>query len=1501
MQEGMLLHSLFSEQVGMYVQQMSARFSHELNVIAFEQAWQRIVERHDILRTSFHWDGLEKPVQSVHSAVDIVLERHDWSDLTSVEQEWRLDAFLVSDSNIGFVVDRAPLMRLTLFKMGDSDYRFVWSYHHALLDGRSRILVLKELFALYDAINQGRSLELKPPFPYRDYIAWLQTRDMSKAEEFWKGFLEGFTTPTRLAVAGPSISAAPNTDRVEILSRLSGDLTSTLLALAKRNRITLNIILQGAWALLLSSYSNQDDVVFGVTRACRRLFGGEPGEMVGLFINTIPVRVRLSHDDLLIPWLKSLRSQHISVRDFEHTPLILIQGWSQAPKGTSLFESIFVFENFSFNSALRSLGGEWEKREFRMSQRANYPLLLAADLESELLLRLEYERNRFSEQTMSRLFQGLQTLLQAIAETPDRRALDLDVLSPEQRHQILVEYNDTYRDYAGDGLVHELFENQTLLNPDRTALVFEEEQLTYKELNERANRLAHHLIGKGVGPEDVVALAVPRSPEMIVSLLGILKAGAAYLPLDTDYPAERLAFMLRDAEPALALTIDAVARQLEAEVGILALDRPEVKVELNQAPSHNPIDAERASSLFPHSAAYIIYTSGSTGTPKGVVISHCGIPSLAIAQIERFALTPGSRVLQLASSSFDAVVMELLMAFGAGAALALPDPGPIAGDLLAGLLIDQRISHALIPPTTLASIPISGMPDLQTLIVGGEACSAELVSRWSEGRRMINAYGPTEATVCATMSAPLSGRVEPPIGGPINNTRVYVLDRNLRPVPVGAPGDLYIAGAGLARGYLKRPDLTAERFVADPFGEPGTRMYRTGDLARWRADGELEFVGRTDQQVKIRGFRIELGEIEAVLRECPEVREAVVVAREDRQGEKRLVGYIVAKPEGTELSVSELRSYLKRCLPEYMAPSSFMFLNQMPQTVNGKLDRQSLPAIRFEELNHEDYVAPRNPTEELIAGIWAGVLGIEQVGVFGNFFELGGHSLKATQIASRLRNTFNIDLPPSTIFEAYTVAGLAEVVEKAIREKQGESIPLITQTSREVPIPLSFSQQRLWFLDQLDPGNTAYNSTFALRLVGPLNIYALNASIDRIIQRHESLRTCIRRVDGVPLQIISAPTQVAIPLIDLKQLSPDKREGFAQRMIARQARVPFDLQRGPLIRAALMRLDDADHVLMLIVHHIIFDGWSFGVFMRELTAHYEAHLAGAAPRFPEPAIQYADYSHWQRQWLSGGVLEKQVDYWRRQLVGGRDLNLPVTSAKPATVTFAGAKQSLIMPTSLAQELKTLSRREGVTLFITLLAAFKVLLFRWTGQKDISVGTPVAGRNWQELEGLIGFFVNTLVLRTDLSGDPTVTELLARVRKVALEAYANQDVTFEKVVQALKPKRDSDHPLFRVMFGLRTELDGVEMANLQISRMRLRTPAVKFDLSLGVAVTERSLAASLKYRAGLFEDSTVGWLLEGLQDLLEGMVAHPQLRISELPLREVMSKAEPKSRQKKHLV
>ncbi len=1466
MQQGLLFHSLYEGSAGLYIQQLVCAIHEELNVTAFVNAWQQLFTHQSTLRTGFRWDGTQGPVQEVHSGLTLPFAQEDWRNLDHSEQEARLASYLLADRQRGFRFDEAPLMRCSLLRLRDDYYRFIWTSHHALFDGRSRLLLLQQLSALYeDSSREPESV------PFRDYIDWLDTQNLPAAESFWREELRGFDSPTPLISQPSSVDG----DHKEQTLQFTSDETTTLQAFALRHDLTMNSLLQGAWALLLSRCSGEEDVVFGTTRSCRRSLPFDAESMIGLVVNTVPLRVAVHGASVLLDWLKELRAKNIALREYEHTPLVKIQEWSEVPKGSTLFESLVVFENYQLGAVLRGESTLWRNAEFQLIEHANYPLSLVGYGGRELLLKLSYDRQRFDEATIAQLLGHLRTLLLGFAGNPSQKLRDIVLLTPVEQHQLLVEWNRTTVDYPEQLCVHQLFERQAQQTPGATAVRSEDAELSYRELDVRANQLANYLRASGVGPEKAVPICVERSVQMVVGLLGVMKAGAAYVPLDPDYPQERIDLMLNSTGANLVLTQGHLNDRFSGFAGRV--------VNVDESFAGESTEALQTE-VTPGNIAYVIYTSGSTGRPKGVMVEHRGLRNLCEAQVRAFELKPGRHALQFASLSFDASASEIFTALTSGATLHLAAKESLTNSL-PRLLRDREITTVTLPPSLLAVLPANDLPSLHTVISAGEACPREVAARWSVNHRFLNAYGPTELSVCATI-AECDGSSTPPLGDPINNTQVYLLDSQLQPVPFGVPGELYVGGAGLARGYVGSPELTAERFVPNPFSEtPGARLYKTGDLARAIDVGKVEYIGRSDHQTKVRGFRVEPGEIEAVLRAHPGVRDALVVLREDKRANKQLVAYCIAESS----SPRELKGFLTQRLPDYMMPAAFVLLDAWPLTRNGKIDRRALPSPDFSRSQHDGFVAPRNQFEEAVAGVWLALLDLERVGVHDNFLELGGHSLLAMQVVSRLRETLGVELPLRLFFSDPTIESLAHHAQTALASTQSVS-PIVKFTSDDLPLA-SFAQQRLWLLEQLDPDNSAYNISKFLRLNGELDQAAIESALTELVRRHESLRTTFTASDGQPRQVITPPPdRFQLSRTDLSR--EPEREASLQQLLHAEVETPFDLSSGPLFRAGLLRLAEHEHVFYLSMHHIVSDGWSMSLLFREFSALYSAALHQQQSPLPELPIQYADYALWQRDSFSGELLAQQLDYWRRQLQGAPAvLELPADYARPAQQSYHGHTHRLALDQALVTRLKQFSQQSGCTLFMTLLAAFKVLLHRYTGQPDIVVGTPVVGRNRGELEGLIGFFVNTLVLRTELSDNPSFKELLARVREVCLGAYAHQELPFEKLVEELQPERSLSHmPLFQVMFSL-LEVDPapLSLAGLETSEVKIERLTTKSDLTLLLAPqNDGELIGNLYYRTELFHPDTIRRLADEYVRVLHEVLDQPASRVSEIDL---MSPAE----------
>jgi amino acid adenylation domain-containing protein len=1428
----------------------------------------------------------------VRKTVDLPWDREDWRAFSPIAQQEKFEAFLRSDRARGFDLGQAPLSRCTLIRLSDNTYQFVWSYHHLLLDGWSLSTVIREVFAFYEAFGKGEDLYLPVPRPYEDYIAWLQQQNMSEAERFWRQKLNGFTAPTPMTVDRiPSDSErllGYATESVE-LSRAA---TATLQSFARQHQLTLNNLVQGAWTILLSRYSGESDIAFGVTVSGRspELIGVE--SMVGLCINTLPMRVRAESDTELLPWLQELQAQLVEMDQYGFAPLVDIQSWSEIPGGMPLFESIVVFENYPVDASLQQQGGSLDVANVCSTEQTNYPLTLVAVLGEQLSIALHYDTSRFDRDAIARMAGHLQTLLEGMVANPAGTIGELPLLTAAERQQLLVEWNDTRVDYPRYWCVHQLFEQHAARDPDAIAVACADRCLTYWELNSRANQLAYYLQALGVGPEVLVGICTDRSIDLVVGVLGILKAGGAYVPLDPNYPSDRLAYMLSDSQVPVLLTQKHLLEKLpEHQATVVCLDMAWYEFATRNA--ENPI-----CNVKPENLAYVIYTSGSTGQPKGVQVEHQGLLNLAFWHHCAFGIKPSDRATLLAGIAFDASTWELWPYLAAGASVyAVNSELPGSPLDLQHWLATNQISIAFLP-TPLAeeflSLAWEAESSLRVILTGGDKLHG--YPSTSIPFELVNNYGPTENSVVTTSGWVIPNQHDggaPAIGRPIANVQVYILDDRLQPVPIGVPGELHIGGAGLARGYLNRPELTQEKFIPNPFSDdpqsrPKSRLYKTGDLARYLPDGEIEYVGRIDNQVKIRGFRIELGEIETALSQHPDVLQAVAIAREDTPGHKRIVAYPICDRERVP-SVSDLRQFLKRRLPDYMLPSAFVFMASLPLTANGKIDRRALPAPDLTEQLGENYVAPKTAIEQTLAQIWSDILGIERIGIRDNFFELGGHSLLATQLVSRVRAAFKSEIPLRSLFESPTIAELAACIRRSQAGEIELAVPplrAIAPDRRNELLPLSFSQQRLWFLHQLAPTSAVYHVPGAVRLQGQLNVAALQRSFQEIARRHESLRTNFVVRDGQPMQIVRSDGTLNLSVVDLQYLPPVERESETQQLATALAEQPFDLSSDRLVRATLVVLSETEHVLLFCMHHIVSDGWSMGVFVREIATLYIAFCQNQPSPIPELSIQFGDFAVWQREWLHGEVLQAQLDYWQKQLTGAPALlELPTDRPRPPVQTWQGATQSFTLPNELSKAIAALSRRESVTPFMTLLAAFDVLLYRYTDQTDILVGSPIANRNRSEIEDAIGFFVNTLVLRSDLSGNPSFRELLGRVREKCLGAYTHQDLPFELLVEALQLERDLSYsPLFQVMFALQNApTTEVELSGLTMSAIPGASQTAKFDLTLTMEESETGFVGFWEYNTDLFDTSTIARMAGHFQTLLESIVANPIGAICELPL------------------
>jgi amino acid adenylation domain-containing protein len=1237
-----------------------------------------------------------------------------------------------------------------------------------------------------------------------------------------------------------------------------------------------------AWQTLLHRYTGHRDIVVGTPIANRH--HPETEELIGFFVNMLALRTNLSGNPTFAELVERVRETALAAYAHQALPfeklieeLRLGRDTSHAP----LVQVVFALQNAP-QGDLTALDLKLNYVEVETST-AKYDLVVNVyEIEDKLSIVYTYSTDLFDAASMQRLGRHFEALLAAVVENVDQRVSEVDFLSPAERRCLIVESNATESMYPDEKCVHELFDEQVRLTPEAIAVVCDGTEITYAELQRRANLLACHLQQRGIGPGSRVGIFLDHSIETMVAILGVLRTGAAYVPMDTDHPRTRLAFILDDAQLRAMLTQQTLVERLPVGDGlqVILMDGDGGQ---GVATEGHPYKT-RASD-----AAYVIYTSGSTGKPKGVQISHRALVNYLSWCKDVYVRNEEVSFALYSSLAFDLTVTSLFTPLLTGNRLVIY--GRSKQFAIQRIVDDDLVDVLKLTPSHLALIKDLDNRNsrLKRLIVGGESLATELAAQvhhsFGGNVEILNEYGPTEATVgCMTYryDPARDQRQSVPIGGPAANVQIYVLDEHLNPTPENVIGELYISGAGLADGYVNRPELTAEKFTSNPF-VPGTRMYRSGDRARWLPGGEIEYLGRGDEQVKYHGYRIELSEISSALNLHPQVRNNVVLLRKDQRGEDRLVAYYVSR---REIDTAVLREFLLDHLIRETVPNVFIHLTRLPLTLNGKVDYRALPELSELKQRKGEYVPPQTLVEEVVADTWANLLGLPRVSLHDNFFELGGHSLIATQVMVRVQKTTGVELPLRTLFESPTVAKLAVQIEASLRRGTASSSPPIVRVARHQELPLSFAQQRIWLLHCLEPESPAYNMPAALRLTGDLNLLALHQSLNEIVRRHEVLRTRFAAVDGRPVQTVIETAELRLRVIDLRTLDHDRHRHQVLRLALKEADRPFDLMQPPVLRVTVVRLAEEEQVVLFTMHHIICDGWSVGLLMTEVMRLYEVYSRGNPSPLRELEIQYGDYAAWQRQWLQGEALEEKVRAWKRQF-GDKPpvLELPVDHWRKNGMPARAAIEKLVLSQELTQSLRALSQRESATLFMTMLAAFECLLHRYTGQEDMVVGTAIANRNRSEIEELIGFFVNMLVTRTDLSGNPTFSDLLARVREASLAAYVLEDLPFEKLVEALRPDRNvAGTSLLKLVFVHQSiPVTSFSLAGLTLTPLELNNEMIHFDLMSEIVEGEEGLSVRLTYNTNQFDAETIARLLTHYEALLQSVVADPGRRVLDIPV------------------
>jgi amino acid adenylation domain-containing protein len=1503
-QERLWFLQMFEPGLVAYNEPSLTRIRGPLREEALARAFREVLGRHEMLRTTFRLEN-GVPVQVVSPRAELALPRIDLSGLAVEEAERAARRSAVEAAREPFDLAAGPLLRVALYRLAAGEHLLLVVFHHIVADGWSYYVIVRELALAYGAFATGGSPALPAlPIQYGEFArwqrGWLAGEVLDGQLAYWREQLAG--APEVLALATDRTRPARSLHRGgQVTLELSPSLYEGLLRRAREEDTTLFVLLLAAYQLLLRCHAGSEDVVVGMPVAGRN--HTEIERLAGFFVNTLVLRVDLPGDPPLADLLAAARKvtfEALAHQDLPFDRLVQALQVGREPSHNPLVQVTLAFQNALPDAVeIPGLALRRERLDIGISK---FDLNLnLQELDGSLAGWLEYDAELFDPATAERIAGHLRSLLAGLGSADLRSRLsDLPLLEPGERSQLLAGSRPR-RAFPADARLHELFAAQAERRPDARALVCDGASLSYGELRARASRLAGRLRRLGVGPEVRVGLCVERSPDTVVGILGILEAGGAYVPLDPAYPENRLRFLVEDSGIRVLLTQAALRERLPGFDGTV-LDLDDDSCDGPATPANLADLADPADPAGPESLAYVIYTSGSTGRPKGVGVTHANVVRLLRSTEALFDFGPEDVWTLFHSHAFDFSVWEIwgALAYG-GTLVVVPYWVSRSPTAFHELLVCERVTVLNQTPSAFRQLVEADRASgeelaLRWVIFGGEALDPRSLRPWlerhdDEAPRLVNMYGITETTVHVTFRRlrredVLGARAAASaIGAPLPDLGVYLLDRSFRPVPLGVPGEIWVGGAGVARAYLGRPDLTAQRFPPDPFGGvPGARLYRSGDLARRLPDGDLDYQGRIDHQVKIRGFRVELGEVETTLAAHPGVRQALAVALPGPAGDSRLVAYLTVAPEPP--SAEELRSYLRERLPEPMIPAAFVVLDAIPLTAHGKVDRAALPAPGPAAGGAAAAAPPRTPIEQLVAGIWAEVLELSRVGAEESFFDLGGHSLATARVASRVREVCGVDLPLRRLFELPTVRLLAAEIERSREPAAGVGIPALRPVPRDGRIPLSFSQQRVWFFDRWEPGSAVFNLATAVRLAGRLDVAALAASLDEIVRRHETLRSRFLDVDGEPVQVVAPFAPRSLPVIDLSALPAAARSAERERRIEEEARQPFDLQRGPLLRATLLRLAETEHLAVLTLHHIVSDGWSLWILTREMSAAYEAFTRGLAPALPELPIQFPDYAAWQREWLRGEVLAGELEFWKEHLAGAPDsLDLPFDRPRPPVQRYRGARSAFALPERAAARLRQLCRETGSTPFMALLTAWYTLLWRYSHQPDLTTGTVIANRHRHEVENLIGFFINTLVLRTRLDEEMSFRQALARVRETTLGVYAHQDMPFEKLVEELNPERHlSLTPLFQVMLILQnTPSAALRLGDLSLEAREVERDVVNYDLLFFLQEREEGIAGDLDYDVDLFDPATIGRLLAHYEALLRAMVEDPDRRLLQAPL------------------
>ncbi len=1485
-QQSMVFHHIYSPKSSVTVEQTIFSIKSKLDIEIFEKAWQKLLDRHESLRTSYHWEGLEEAVQIVHKDLKIPFQVLDWTNFSKSEGLQKLEQLIEEDRKKGFDLSKPPLMRILVIKQEEYAYDVVWTHHHLQLDGWCNSILFKELGQCYEALCVDEKITFGHVYSFKDYIDWLRRQDKKKAEQFWRTELDGFKTPIRFNNIFPAKNSNQLSAFGDVVYEVSEDKQQIIQDFTRKNRITLNTMIQGAWAILLNRYSQETDIIFGVTSSGRPAELEGSDSIIGCFMNTLPFRVKINKNVNLIKWLKDVQLKQVEMRQYEYTSLVDIRSWIDMPRSSALYdlyESIVIVENYPFDVKLKDGIGSLQVKSVRIDEQMDYPLVVYCNLQPKLQLKLLFNSSFLNETEANQILSHLINILWEMLVSEDGKLENISMISEKELTHILSDNNSTSLDYPKNQCFQDLFTDQVKLNLNKPAVIQGNESLSYTELDILSNQLAHKLIKLGVGPEIPVGVYVERSPKMIVGILAVLKAGGAFLPIDMDYPGERINLMLKDAQVPILLTqnnLQSKIRDYQGHTVCLDIEWDSVREEPKNQPSVR---------IEPQNLAYIIYTSGSTGRPKGVMMSHEAVVSHSIDICKRYELTPEDRVLQFSSISFDISLEQIFTTLAAGSSLVLRDKNIWTPYQFSQKCVELGLSVVNLPTNYWGEIVQEWytrpeiIPDsnLRLVIVGGEQMPAEKVGMWEqlplEDIILLNAYGPAETAMTSTLYE-VSGKGTKsadlkviPVGKPLANRRIYILDENMHPLPIGVKGEIFIGGIPLARGYINNSKLTKDKFIRDPYYHNyGKMLYKTGDMGKLLCDGNIEVLGRKDDQTKIRGHRIDIGEIEVVLNKCDNIKNSIVVVKNGVANDKYLVAFYDSLSHGTNNQCS-IRGFLRKKLPEYMIPSYFIQLGSLPLSPNGKIDRKSLENMEIKVEFDEEYQKPYNTIQQKLVSIWRKILGTDGVGINHHFFEIGGQSLKAITLVSEIHREFEVELPLGNIFAFPTIKELAVIIEEMMGKK--ETYEAIRLAPPQEYYEVSPAQKSMYIVSQLNGASTNYNITGAVFLEGEVNIVQIEKALQALINRHESLRTSFKQVQGKIVQKIHQN-----PEWNMQHLYADEQnfESVVETFIR-----PFDLEKGPLFRAAIVEvLPSSKYLLVYDMHHIISDGLSMGILIREFASLYQKN------NLPDVRIQYKDFSNWQNKMIESGNWKLKELYWLE--IFSKEiplLNLPTDYPRLDEPMFEGDVVQFNLDAYYTSKLNEISSRKGATLYSLLLSAFNILLFKYSGQEDIIIGSPVAGRLNSELENVVGMFVNTLALRNYPTSEKRFEDFLKEVASHTLQALEHQEYSFEMLVDKLQLRKNVNrHPLFDVMFAFEN-VDAVraEIGDFEIKPYEYTNRTSKFDLELKVTEQDGQLRFIFEYSTGLFRKETIERMAEHFVKIMDTIIEDITIPIEEIDL------------------